>query len=181
MDARRGRDHRQAATGASPTYFDYDAFDEIQISTAGNDIRQPTGGVGLNFVVKRGTNNFRGGFKGYYTNDSIEATNIPDELRATGVTPETADHNDEIMEWGGDIGGPLIRDRLWFWGSYVEQRARPGASESRPFRRALRLCSGRPSTVEGRSVGSPRSGLPRKRPQWSSYTLLTMRQPSSNR
>jgi hypothetical protein len=113
-----------AATGASPTYFDYDAFDEIQISTAGNDIRQPTGGVGLNFVVKRGTNSFRGGFKGFYTNDSLEATNIPDELRTTGVTPETADHNDEIMEWGGDIGGPLVRDRLWFWGSYVEQDIR---------------------------------------------------------
>lgn len=113
-----------AATGASPTYFDYDAFDEIQISTAGNDIRQPTGGVGLNFVVKRGTNRFRGGFKGFFTNDSLEATNIPDELRATGVTPETADHNDEIMEWGGDLGGPIVRDRLWFWGSYVEQDIR---------------------------------------------------------
>ena len=35
-----------AAIGASPTYFDYDAFQEIQISTSGNDIRQPTGGVG---------------------------------------------------------------------------------------------------------------------------------------
>ncbi len=44
-----------ATNGASPTYFDYDAFDEIQISTGGNDIRQATGGVGLNFVVKRGT------------------------------------------------------------------------------------------------------------------------------
>jgi hypothetical protein len=44
-----------AAVGATPTYFNYDAFDEIQVSTAGQDIRQPTGGVGLNFVVKRGT------------------------------------------------------------------------------------------------------------------------------
>jgi hypothetical protein len=42
-----------AAIGASPTYFDYDAFQEIQISTSGNDIRQPTGGVGINFVTKR--------------------------------------------------------------------------------------------------------------------------------
>jgi hypothetical protein len=113
-----------AATGASPSYFDYDAFDEIQISTAGNDIRQPTGGVGMNLVVKRGTNQWRGGFKGFYTGDSLEATNIPDELAATGVTAETTDHNEEIMEWGGDAGGPIVRDRLWFWGSYVEQDIR---------------------------------------------------------
>ena len=55
-----------ATAGASPTYFDYDAFDEIQISTGGNDIKQATGGVGLNFVVKRGTNQLRGTARGYY-------------------------------------------------------------------------------------------------------------------
>ena len=113
-----------AAVGASPTYFDYDAFEEIQISTAGADIRQPTGGVGINMVVKRGTNAFRGGFKGYYTNDGLEADNVPDELVALGVTPATADHNDEIMEWGGDVGGPIFKDKLWFWTSYVEQDIR---------------------------------------------------------
>ena len=113
-----------AAVGASPTYFDYDAFDEIMISTAGSDIKQPTGGVGLNFVVKRGTNQYRGGFKGYYTNDDLEASNIPAELAATGVTSATADHNDEIMEWGGDVGGPILKDKLWFWASYVEQDIR---------------------------------------------------------
>ncbi len=75
-----------ATNGASPTYFDYDAFDEIQISTGGNDIRQPTGGVGLNFVVKRGSNQFRGTARAYYTGEEIEATNVPDELLARGVT-----------------------------------------------------------------------------------------------
>ena len=113
-----------AAVGASPSYFDYDAFDEIQISTAGNDIRQPTGGVGMNLVVKRGTNQWRGGFKGFYTGESLEATNIPDELAATGVTADTTDHNEDIQEWGGDAGGPIVKDRLWFWGSYVEQDIR---------------------------------------------------------
>ena len=71
-----------SANGGSPTYFDYDAFDEIQISTSGHDIRQATGGAGLNFVVKRGTNQFRGTARGYFTNDGLEATNVPDELAA---------------------------------------------------------------------------------------------------
>jgi hypothetical protein len=110
-----------AATGASPTYFNYDNFEEIQVSTAGQDIKQPTGGMGLNFVVKRGTNQFRGGVRGYFDNEAMESDNVPDELRATGVTHETSDHNKEISDYGFDLGGPIFRDRAWFYGSYSVQ------------------------------------------------------------
>jgi hypothetical protein len=113
-----------AATGASPTYFDYDAFEEIQISTGGQDIRQPTGGVGLNFVVKRGTNQFKGTLRGYYTGDELEASNVPEEAKARGVTPQTADHNEQITDLGADLGGPIWRDRAWFWGSFTRQDIR---------------------------------------------------------
>lgn len=113
-----------ATAGASPTYFDYDAFEEIQISTGGNDIRQATGGVGLNFVVKRGTNQFRGTARGYYTGEGLEATNLPDELRAIGRTPETADHNQQITDVGIDFGGPVLKDKLFFWGSIGQQDIR---------------------------------------------------------
>ena len=113
-----------ATNGASPTYFDYDAFDEIQISTGGNDIRQPTGGVGLNFVVKRGSNQFRGTARAYYTGEEIEATNVPDELLARGVTAETADHNQQITDVGADFGGPALKDKLFFWGSIGQQDIR---------------------------------------------------------
>jgi hypothetical protein len=115
-----------ATAGASPTYFDYDAFDEIQISTGGNDIKQATGGVGLNFVVKRGTNQLRGTARGYYTSEGLESTNLPEELsaRVPPVTPETADHNQQISEMGLDVGGPILRDKLFFWGSYANQDIR---------------------------------------------------------
>jgi hypothetical protein len=113
-----------ATNGASPTYFDYDAFDEIQISTGGNDIRQPTGGVGLNFVVKRGTNQFRGTARGYYTGEELEATNVPDELLARGVTADTADHNQQITDVGIDFGGPAVKEKLFFWGSIGQQDIR---------------------------------------------------------
>jgi hypothetical protein len=113
-----------AATGASPTYFDYDAFDEIQISTGGHDIRQPTGGVGLNFVVKRGTNQFKGTARGYFTNDSMESSNVPAELEARKITPDRADHNQQISDIGFDLGGPIVRDRAWFFASWTEQDIR---------------------------------------------------------
>src|SRR5262245_14955645 len=126
-----------ATNGASPTYFDYDAFDEIQISTGGNDIRQPTGGVGLNFVVKRGTNELRGTARGYFTSDDLEATNLPDELAARGVTPETADHNQQITDIGIDAGGPILRDKLFFWGSIGQQDIRLYRQSARGTDRTL--------------------------------------------
>ena len=113
-----------SATGGSPTYFDFDAFDEIQISTSGQNIRQQTSGAGLNFVVKRGTNQFRGTARGYFTDDSLEASNVPEELVARGVTPATADHNDQISDYGFDLGGPIVRDRAWVWGSWTKQDIR---------------------------------------------------------
>jgi hypothetical protein len=125
-----------AAIGASPTYFDYDAFQEIQISTSGNDIKQPTGGVGLNFVTKRGTNAFHGTIRGYFTHDDMEAQNVPDELvnlapiyrdpplNTRPTTPETANHNKQVADYGFDLGGPIIKDKLWFWGSWGKQDIR---------------------------------------------------------
>ena len=87
------------ATGASPSYYNYDNFEEIQVSTAGQDIKQPTGGMGLNLVVKRGTNQFHGGFRGYFDNDSMESSNVPAELAATGATHATSDHNKQISDY----------------------------------------------------------------------------------
>lgn len=110
-----------AATGSAPTYFNFDNFEEIHVSTAGQDIKQPTGGMGLNLVIKRGTNQFHGGFRGYFTDEALEADNVPDELRATGTTPEKSDHNKRITDYGFDIGGPLIKDKAWFYGSYATQ------------------------------------------------------------
>jgi len=113
-----------AATGASPTYFNFDNFEEIQVSTAGQDIKQPTGGMGLNFVVKRGTNQFHGGVRGYFDSEGMESDNVPAELRAAGVTHATTDHNKQISDYGVDIGGPILKDNAWFYGSYSIQDIR---------------------------------------------------------
>jgi hypothetical protein len=126
-----------AATGASPTYFDYDAFEEIQISTSNHDIRQPTSGIGLNMVVKRGTNQFRGTARGYFTNDGLEWENVPDELLARGITADTADHNEQIADYGFDLGGPIVRDKAWVWGSWTKQDIRLGRQAGRLIDRTV--------------------------------------------
>src|SRR5262249_11693970 len=109
--------------GSSPTYFNFDNFQEIQISTSGQDITQPTGGLGMNFVVKRGTNLFHGAMRGYFGSDGLQASNIPSELKAS-VTDAVADHVDRISDYGFELGGPIVANRAWFYGSYSNQDIR---------------------------------------------------------
>lgn len=113
-----------AAAGASPIYFNYDNFEEIQVGTAGNDIKARTGGMGLNLVVKRGTNQFKGGIRGYYDDENMEGSNVPAERKALGVTADTADHNKQISDYGFELGGPIVPDKAWFYGSYSIQDVR---------------------------------------------------------
>jgi hypothetical protein len=116
-----------SAAGASPTYFDYDSFDEIAVSTGGNDLRAQTGGVGLNFVTKRGTNRWRFSAHGYLAHDdlqwsNIQGTELENDPRLGGS--DKADHIQQISDWGGDLGGPIIKDKLWLYGSYGKQDIR---------------------------------------------------------
>ena len=60
VEPRRRRHHRRELGGASSSVYDFNAFDEVNISTGGNDLRQQTGGIGINFVTRRGTNKFKG-------------------------------------------------------------------------------------------------------------------------
>src|SRR4051812_2029202 len=106
--------------GASSSYFDFDAFDEVAVNTGGNDLKVQTGGVGINFVTRRGTNQFKGYVKYNIDNNAMESSNLPSawngDPRLQGS--DKATHTDSIKDWGFDIGGPIVKDRLWFWGSY---------------------------------------------------------------
>jgi len=106
--------------GASSSYYDFDAFDEVAISTGGNDLKVQTGGLGINFVTRRGTNAFKGSAKFTFDNDSLESSNLPRSLQSDSrlLGANKANHTDQILDYGFDIGGPLLKDKLWFWGSY---------------------------------------------------------------
>ena len=103
------------ALGGSPTYFDFDAFEELQISTGGNDISVPSGGVVVNIVTKRGSNKWEGNASYFYAGDSLQGDNTPDELAEIGAQ---SNRLDEVKDYGFDIGGPIIKDKLFAWGAY---------------------------------------------------------------
>jgi hypothetical protein len=105
-----------AATGASPTYYDFDAFQEMTINTGGVDVSQQTGGVGINLVTKSGTDRFKGSGRIYDTNDRFEANNITTPMRTQGAT--SGNPIQDVKEYGFEMGGPIKKGRAWVWGSY---------------------------------------------------------------
>ena len=73
-----------SATGASPSYYDFDAFQEMTINTGGVDVTQQTGGVGINLVTKSGTDRFQGSSRYYVTDEKFESNNITDDAARAG-------------------------------------------------------------------------------------------------
>ena len=108
-----------AALGSSPTYYDFDMFEEMQVTTGGVDLQAATGGVGLNFVLKSGSNTPRGSARIYFENEDMQANNMPEDLAASiGGVSGKGNRIKEYMDYGGELGGPVWRDRLWAWGAY---------------------------------------------------------------
>ena len=140
-----------AALGSSPAYYDFDAFEEMQVTTGGSDTTIATGGVVLNMVTKRGTNEWRGSGRYYRTDDSNQSDTsfkesdlaaagpwrsgnglVNNQLRqfqlgllTNGVPVPTFKQGNRIVsvkDYGAEVGGPIVKDRLWIWGSYGRQK-----------------------------------------------------------
>jgi hypothetical protein len=71
------------------------------------------GGVRVNIIPKDGGNRFNGSAFGNFANDSMQGNNVDQTLRDQGV--QTADSILKIYDASGAFGGPLKKDRLWFW------------------------------------------------------------------
>jgi len=101
--------------GASPTYYDFDMFQEMQVTTGGADPANPTPGVQLNFVLRSGTAKWRGSSRYYFENNDLQSNNVSSDLFG-----EVASYNrvGEYKDWGVEGGGPIIRNRLFAWGAY---------------------------------------------------------------
>ena len=108
-----------AATGASPSYYDFDAFEEMTITTGGVDVTQQTGGVGINLVTKSGSDRFKGSSRFYATDQKFESQNVTDALRAQGATSGAPIQN--IKDYGFEMGGPIKKGKAWVWGSFGKQ------------------------------------------------------------
>ncbi len=118
------------ATGASPTYYDFDQFAEMSFTTGGSDVTKSTSGVAVNLVTKRGTNEFRGSARFYntqatgYFGGMLKAAepNIDSQLnQENGQLELPGARVRKIEDFGFEAGGAAIQDRLWLWGSWGQQ------------------------------------------------------------
>src|SRR5688572_4813355 len=110
-----------AAIGAAGFYYDYDAFEDIQVSTGAHDITVPTGGVFLNMVTKSGSENWRGRTTFAWLGDATQTQNIDDELARYGFRPET-NSVDFVSDVNISGGGPLIARKLRGFFSFRDWR-----------------------------------------------------------
>lgn len=107
-----------SATGATPSYWDFDMFQEMNVTTGGSDLTSPTGGVHLNFVLKSGQNTPHGSSRLYFENESMQGDNMDATLaRNLGSPNGKANRTDSYKDYGFELGGPIVKDRLWAWGS----------------------------------------------------------------
>src|SRR6266851_4701304 len=87
--------------------------EEVSISNGSATGESETGGVITNYVPRDGGNTYKVVFTGAYTNHSLQAVNLDDALRAHGLT--TQPRIDVIYDAGLGVGGPIVRDKLWFY------------------------------------------------------------------
>jgi len=110
-----------AAVGYAGYYYDYDAFDEIQVSTGAHDISVPASGVFLNMTTKTGSNRWGGKASLFWQGDATQSRNVDDELLGLGFKPDT-NKVDFVSDVGFQLGGPLVKDKLRLFTSFRDWR-----------------------------------------------------------
>jgi hypothetical protein len=108
-----------SAIGAAPAYLNINSYDELQVNLGSNDITAQTGGVQLNFVTKRAGNRTSGDFHLYVEDEKWEMNQDPTQYMVDNdlVVPGII----RLYQYGVNLGGPIIKDKLWWFGSWAVQ------------------------------------------------------------
>ena len=117
-----GADNMERLTGTIAVRPSLDAIDQVRVDTNNYtaDIGR-TGGAVVNVITKSGANDFHGDVFEFIRNDITDAT-------AYSFGANTKKSELRWNQFGGSIGGPIIRDRAFFFGDYEGYRLRQGLS-----------------------------------------------------
>ena len=107
----------RTGSGRAPYQFSQDAVEEFQVNSNSYMAEYGrAGGAVINVVTKSGSNSFHGSAFYFYRDDSLNAINYIDEINGR---PKAPYHYDQF---GASVGGPIVADRLFFFGNYDGQR-----------------------------------------------------------
>jgi hypothetical protein len=99
------------------TYGDYGTYEEAQVTVAAKGAEAMNPGLTMNLVVKSGGNQFHGSGAVQYQDGAWQSDNIDQELLDQGYSPGVNEMT-KLQDIYGEIGGPIMRDRLWFYFSH---------------------------------------------------------------
>jgi hypothetical protein len=105
---------------SSAGYYDFDSFEELNISTGTLDVEHKDPAVVINVVTRRGTNKTSIGGRFFYTDSKFQSVVPQSRLTEFGV----ASYNrvNDIKDFGFNAGGPFVKDKAWWWISYGIQQ-----------------------------------------------------------
>ena len=99
-----------------PVYLNNAVYEEQVYTLVGGGADVQTPGVRVNLIPKSGGNTFHGTAVGIFANTDFQAVNIsPAEAARQGQT--SAARLSKVWDYNAALGGRLVRDRLWFFGS----------------------------------------------------------------
>ena len=104
-----------AQAGGNPVSLD--AIEEIQVVVAPFDVRQSgfTGGA-INAITKSGTNNIKGSFSAYYTNQDLIGMTNTTYMDIAGNVKERAKYDQQYQQtYSFTVGGPIIQNKLFLF------------------------------------------------------------------
>ena len=117
----------RTGSGRAPYQFSEDAVQEFQVNTNGYSAELGrAGGAITNVVTKSGTNSFHGTAfeffrdRGLNANDPIYSLNRAFNLAAGRAAPVKPGYH--YHQFGGNLGGPIVKDKLFFFFDYDGQR-----------------------------------------------------------
>jgi hypothetical protein len=73
----------------------------------------------VNLLNRQGDNRIGGAARFYLTDNAFQGSNLTSELRSQGVV--NTNRIEQIKDFGANVGGPIVKNKLWWWGSYGVQ------------------------------------------------------------
>ena len=97
-------------------YFNDGLMDEISYETSSLPAEAPVGGVQINMVPRDGGNVFHGSVFSTGANSGLQSDNLDDELVKLQFKKQNRVKG--VYDVNATLGGPVLKDRLWFFGTY---------------------------------------------------------------
>src|ERR1044072_6096307 len=108
----------QHASGNQGYNANAETVQEMVMYTSGITADSNADGAIVNMIPKEGGNQFAGSVSGLFSNDDLMSDNLSDKLHARGL--KSVNSLNYIYDAGFTLGGPILKDRLWFYGSFRE-------------------------------------------------------------